>query len=113
MTALEALDRALAAPPRVPLATLPTPLERGPLLPGGARLWVKRHDGPVSSRDLAVSLAVSPDGNAVFVTGISWLDGLLKGMDSSVAMWLSEHFIPMLRLVRSTIFALWLAYSVV
>jgi len=44
----------------------------------GARLWVKRHDGPVSSRDLAVSLAVSPDGNAVFVTGISWLDGLLN-----------------------------------
>ena len=44
MTALEALDRALAAPPRVPLATLPTPLERGPVLPGGARLWVKRDD---------------------------------------------------------------------
>ena len=41
---VEALDRALAAPPRVPLATLPTPLERGPLLPGGARLWVKRDD---------------------------------------------------------------------
>ena len=44
VTALEALDRALAAPPRVPLATLPTPLERGPVLPGGARLWVKRDD---------------------------------------------------------------------
>jgi 1-aminocyclopropane-1-carboxylate deaminase/D-cysteine desulfhydrase-like pyridoxal-dependent ACC family enzyme len=26
------------------LATLPTPLERGPGLPGGARLWVKRDD---------------------------------------------------------------------
>ena len=26
------------------LATLPTPLERGPELPGGARLWVKRDD---------------------------------------------------------------------
>jgi 1-aminocyclopropane-1-carboxylate deaminase/D-cysteine desulfhydrase-like pyridoxal-dependent ACC family enzyme len=44
VTALEALDRALVAPPRVPLATLPTPLERGPVLPGGARLWVKRDD---------------------------------------------------------------------
>jgi len=32
------------AVPRVPLATLPTPLERGPELPGGARLWVKRDD---------------------------------------------------------------------
>jgi 1-aminocyclopropane-1-carboxylate deaminase/D-cysteine desulfhydrase-like pyridoxal-dependent ACC family enzyme len=29
---------------RAPLATLPTPLERGPVLPGGARLWVKRDD---------------------------------------------------------------------
>lgn len=26
------------------LATLPTPLERGPRLPGGARLWMKRDD---------------------------------------------------------------------
>jgi len=44
VTSLDVLDRALAAPPRVPLATLPTPLERGPVLPGGARLWVKRDD---------------------------------------------------------------------
>lgn len=29
---------------RPSLATLPTPLERGPELPGGARLWVKRDD---------------------------------------------------------------------
>jgi 1-aminocyclopropane-1-carboxylate deaminase/D-cysteine desulfhydrase-like pyridoxal-dependent ACC family enzyme len=41
VTALaERLDRV----PRVVLATLPTPLERGPELPGGARLWVKRDD---------------------------------------------------------------------
>ena len=26
------------------MATLPTPLERGPSLPGGARLWIKRDD---------------------------------------------------------------------
>jgi 1-aminocyclopropane-1-carboxylate deaminase/D-cysteine desulfhydrase-like pyridoxal-dependent ACC family enzyme len=30
--------------PRARLATLPTPLERGPQLPGGARLWLKRDD---------------------------------------------------------------------
>ena len=30
--------------PRVRLATLATPLERGPLVPGGVRLWVKRDD---------------------------------------------------------------------
>jgi D-cysteine desulfhydrase len=30
--------------PRARLATLPTPLERGPALPGDLRLWVKRDD---------------------------------------------------------------------
>jgi iron(III) transport system permease protein len=49
----------------------------------------------------------------VFLFVPSWLDGMLKGMDNDVALWLSEHLIPMLRNVRSTIFALWLAYSVV
>jgi iron(III) transport system permease protein len=49
----------------------------------------------------------------VFLFVPSWLDGALKGMDNGVALWLSEHAIPMLRSVRSTIFALWLAYSVV
>ena len=38
------LRDALASLPRAALASLPTPLERGPLLPGGARLWVKRDD---------------------------------------------------------------------
>jgi 1-aminocyclopropane-1-carboxylate deaminase/D-cysteine desulfhydrase-like pyridoxal-dependent ACC family enzyme len=35
---------ALASVPRARLATLPTPLEPGPVLPGGARLVVKRDD---------------------------------------------------------------------
>ena len=39
-TLAEQLDRV----PRVALATLPTPLERGPELPGGARVWIKRDD---------------------------------------------------------------------
>ena len=38
------LDDAIGQLPRAPLATLPTPLEQGPQLPGGARLWVKRDD---------------------------------------------------------------------
>jgi 1-aminocyclopropane-1-carboxylate deaminase/D-cysteine desulfhydrase-like pyridoxal-dependent ACC family enzyme len=38
------LTAALAALPRARLATLPTPLEEGPLLPSGARLFVKRDD---------------------------------------------------------------------
>jgi 1-aminocyclopropane-1-carboxylate deaminase/D-cysteine desulfhydrase-like pyridoxal-dependent ACC family enzyme len=36
--------RRLASLPRSVLATLPTPLERGPVLDGGPRLWVKRDD---------------------------------------------------------------------
>jgi iron(III) transport system permease protein len=49
----------------------------------------------------------------VFLFVPSWLDTILKGMDNGMAAWLSEHFIPQLRQLRSTIFALWLAYSVV
>jgi iron(III) transport system permease protein len=49
----------------------------------------------------------------VFLFVPSWIDGMLKGMDNGVALWLSEHLVPALRQVRSTIFSLWLAYSVV
>jgi D-cysteine desulfhydrase len=43
-TSLEDVCDLLDPVPRSILATLPTPLERGPGLPGGARLWVKRDD---------------------------------------------------------------------
>ncbi len=36
--------RQLSSLPRAVLATLPTPLERGPQLPDGVRLWMKRDD---------------------------------------------------------------------
>ena len=49
----------------------------------------------------------------VFLFVPSWLDGVLHGMDNGAALWLSENAIPVLRSLRSTIFALWLAYSVV
>ncbi|MBV7535678.1 iron ABC transporter permease [Duganella sp. sic0402] len=49
----------------------------------------------------------------VFLFVPSWLDGILRGMDNGLALWLSEQAIPVLRSLRSTIFALWLAYSVV
>jgi 1-aminocyclopropane-1-carboxylate deaminase/D-cysteine desulfhydrase-like pyridoxal-dependent ACC family enzyme len=44
MSASVRVATALASVPRARLATLPTPLEPGPLLPGGARLVVKRDD---------------------------------------------------------------------
>ncbi|WEF36030.1 iron ABC transporter permease [Pseudoduganella chitinolytica] len=49
----------------------------------------------------------------VFLFVPSWLDGLLKGADNAVAAWLSAHLVPALRELRTTIFAVWLAYSVV
>ncbi len=37
----------------------------------GAQQWVKRYNGPASSDDSAYSVAVSPTGDRVFVTGRS------------------------------------------
>ncbi len=44
MTARDRLAAALRPHPRIRLGTLPTPLERGPELPSGDRLYVKRDD---------------------------------------------------------------------
>lgn len=49
----------------------------------------------------------------VFLFVPAVLDSALKGMDNAVALWLSENLIPQLRALRSTIFSVWLAYSVV
>jgi outer membrane protein assembly factor BamB len=38
----------------------------------GAQVWVKRYDGPAKSDDEANSVAVSPTGTMVFVTGLSY-----------------------------------------
>ena len=47
----------------------------GTALPGaapGARLWVARYSGAGNGEDEGLSVAVSPGGARVFVTGISW-----------------------------------------
>lgn len=49
----------------------------------------------------------------VFLFVPATLDSLLKWFDNDIARWLSEHLIPQLRALRSTIFSVWLAYSVV
>ena len=49
----------------------------------------------------------------VFLFVPSLLDSALKGIDNPVALWLVDSFIPALRALRSTIFSVWLAYSVV
>jgi DNA-binding beta-propeller fold protein YncE len=45
----------------------------------GARLWAKRYNGPGNGTDVANSVAVSPAGTTVYVTGSS--DGGASGMD--------------------------------
>ncbi|MGN6173700.1 MAG: SBBP repeat-containing protein, partial [Streptosporangiaceae bacterium] len=45
----------------------------------GAPLWVKRYNGPGSGTDYARSVAVSPDGGKVYVTGTS--NGATSGED--------------------------------
>jgi WD40 repeat protein len=49
----------------------------------GARLWVSRYDNPGGNNDHAVSVAVSPRGGRVFVTG--WSSGAGPGGSATVA----------------------------
>ncbi|MBO9536306.1 iron ABC transporter permease [Herbaspirillum sp.] len=49
----------------------------------------------------------------VFLFVPSMLESFFKGSDNFIALWLVDSFIPMLRSLRSTIFSVWLAYSVV
>src|SRR5205823_1369367 len=59
----------------------------------GTKLWVARYDGPDSGVDGASSLAVSPDGTKVFVTGSS--DGVYATIAYSAAagaqLWVSRY----------------------
>ncbi len=65
----------------------------------GAQLWVKRYRGPGSSSDIAHSVAVSPNGNTVFVTGVSNSSTFTFTDDATVAynaatgaqLWVKRH----------------------
>jgi hypothetical protein len=62
----------------------------------GARLWVRRYDGPVSHDDQASSVVASSDGSKAFVTGKSWrehngyngYDYATVAYDASTGTWL-------------------------
>ena len=49
----------------------------------GSQVWARRYDGGFN--DFAASLAVSPDGSGVFVTGTSHLPGTTEGDVATVA----------------------------
>lgn len=59
---------AATQPPRATTASLAT--AQGLAVPG-AKLWVRRFSGPGNDSDVASSVAVSPGGGTVFVTGDS------------------------------------------
>jgi WD40 repeat protein len=61
------------------LALGPSPAASGE----GRQLWAQRYDGPAHDRDLALSVAVSPDGSKVFSTGGSL--GATSGYDYATA----------------------------
>ncbi|WP_026076075.1 ABC transporter permease [Noviherbaspirillum massiliense] len=49
----------------------------------------------------------------VFLFVPAALENLLQSFDNSIAQWLVDNLIPQMRALRSTIFSVWLAYSVV
>ncbi len=78
-----AVASAAAAAPRPGSASAQAPAH--PAASSGARLWIKRYNGPGNGVDEAQSVAVSPSGKSVFVTGTSYGTGPAIGDYATVA----------------------------
>ena len=59
----------------------------------GARLWVTRYNGPANGDDAARSVAVSPSGSTVYVTGSSYPGSatLAYSAATGAQLWLARH----------------------
>ena len=59
----------------------------------GARLWVARYNGPANGDDAARSVAVSPGGSTVYVTGGSNPGSatLAYSAATGAQLWLARH----------------------
>ena len=59
----------------------------------GARLWVARYSGPANGDDAARSVAVSPSGSTVYVTGSSYPGSttLAYRAATGTQLWLARH----------------------
>jgi uncharacterized delta-60 repeat protein len=65
----------------------------------GVQQWVQRYDGPSSSNDVAVAIAVDASGNS-YVTGYSWKSfsyneiATIKYNSAGVQQWLTRYHTP-------------------
>ncbi|MGI9006617.1 MAG: hypothetical protein ACR2FU_10540 [Streptosporangiaceae bacterium] len=63
----------------------------------GAQIWLQRYNGPGNTGDVAKSLAVSPDGGTVYVTGYSGAQGrydyvtIAYNVATGAQRWLSRY----------------------
>ena len=59
----------------------------------GAQLWVTRYNGPANGDDAARSVAVSPSGSTVYVTGSSYPGSatLAYSAATGAQLWLARH----------------------
>ncbi len=61
----------------------------------GTTLWFRRYNGPGNDRDEATSVAASPDGSKVFVTGLSQTTGSIRSADYATVAYAASTGTPL------------------